>query len=114
MAKLNIFIPQPLEIVWAMMRPINPTGDIIKTIFCSFYSPPNSRKNRLLVDHISVTYNSLMIEHPGAAILISGDKNDLDEKNILALNPNFSQLVSQNTRKKKILTILITDLHSYY
>jgi hypothetical protein len=39
-AKLNIFIPQPLEIVWAMMRPINPTGDIRKTIFVHFIPLP--------------------------------------------------------------------------
>ena len=68
----------------------------------------------LLIDHISLTYNSLKIQHPNAAILISGDKNNLDESKILALNPNFRQLVGQNTRKNKILTIVITDLHSYY
>ena len=112
--KLNIFIPKPLEIVWALMRPINPTGDVKKVILCSFYSPPNSRKNKQLIDHISITYNSLKIQHPEAAFLMSGDKNDLDEKHILALNPNFRQIVSKNTRNLKILTILITDLHSYF
>ena len=38
----------------------------------------------------------------------------MDETNILALNPKFHQIVSQNTRKNKILTILITDLPGYY
>jgi hypothetical protein len=38
--KLNITIPTPLEIVWALMRPIEPTGGIKKVILCSFYSPP--------------------------------------------------------------------------
>ena len=94
--KLNIFIPKPLEIVWALMRPINPTGDVKKVILCSFYSPPNSRKNKHLIDHISITYNSLKIQHPEADFLMSGDKNDLDEKHILALNPNFRQIVSKN------------------
>ena len=46
--------------------------------------------------------------------MLSGDKNSLDEKQILALNPNFRQLVRQNTRKDKILTIVISDLHSFY
>ena len=113
-SKLNIAIPKPLEIVWALLRPTVPTGEIRKIILCSFYSPPNSRKNRLLVDHISMTYNGLKIQHPQAAILISGDKNSLDEKNILALNPKFRQIVSQNTRKDKILTILITDIPGHY
>ena len=112
--KLNIQIPNPLEIVWALLRPIEPTADIRKVILCSFYSPPNSKKNKLLIDHISMTYNSLKIQHPKAASILSGDKNNLDEKHILALNPNFRQMVSKNTRKNKILTIVISDLHSYY
>ena len=55
-----------------------------------------------------------MIEHPKAATFISGDKNNLDERNILALNPMFHQIVSRNTRNNKILTILITDLPGFY
>ena len=113
-SKLNILIPRPLEIVWALLRPNEPTGGIRKIILCSFYSPPNSRKNRQLVDHISVTYNSLLIQHPNASIIISGDKNQLDENQILSLNPSFRQIVTKNTRKSKILTIIITDLPSYY
>ena len=35
-SKLNITIPKPLEVCWALMRPIEPTGDIIKIILCSF------------------------------------------------------------------------------
>ena len=46
--------------------------------------------------------------------MISGLKNNLDERNILALNPKFRQLVSRNTRKDNILTILITDIPSFY
>ena len=44
-SKLNITIPKPLEIVWALLRPVQHTGLIRKVILCSFYSPPNSRKN---------------------------------------------------------------------
>ena len=113
-SKLDITIPTPLEIVWALYRPLVPTGHIKKIILCSFYSPPNSKKNRQLIDHISLTYNQLKIKHPDAYIIMSGDKNNLDEINILALNPDFCQIVSRNTRKSKILTVLITDLHRFY
>ena len=44
--KLNIFIPNPLEIVWALLRPVEHTGQIRKIILCSIYSPPNSKKNK--------------------------------------------------------------------
>ena len=113
-SKIDISIPTPLEVVWALYRPLIPTGHIKKIILCSFYSPPNSKKNRHLIDHISLTYNQLKIKHPGAAIILSGDKNSLDETNILSLNPDFRQIVSKNTRKSKILTVMITDLHRYY
>ena len=49
-----------------------------------------------------------------AGTLISGDKNNLDEKKILALDPKLTQIVSRNTRKNKILSIIITDLQSYF
>ena len=113
-SKLNISIPKPLEIVWGLLRPLHHTGVVRKVILCSFYSPPNSRKNLKLIDHISITYNSLKIQHPEAAIIISGDKNNLDDRKILALNPDFRQIVTKNTRQDKTLTIIITDLHRYY
>ena len=43
-SKLNIPIPKPLEIVWALLRPNEHTGVVRKVILCSFYSPPNSKK----------------------------------------------------------------------
>ena len=112
--KLNIYIPNPLEIVWAILRPNESSGQIKKILLCSLYSPPNSRKNNLLIDHISVTYNALKIQHPSAGIIICGDRNSLDERKILALDPNFHQILSQNTRLDNRLYLIITDLKSYY
>jgi hypothetical protein len=112
--KLNIYIPNPLEIVWAILRPNESSGQITKIILCSLYSPPNSRKNNLLIDHISVTYNALKIQHPSAGTIICGDRNSLDERKILALDPNFHQILSQNTRLDNRLYLIITDLKSYY
>ena len=112
--KLNIMIAKPLEIVWSLLRPLPYSGVTRKVILCSSYSPPNSRKNLQLIDHIAFTYNALKIQHPDVAILISGDKNNLDERKILVLNPDFRQVVTKNTRQNKILTIIITDLHRYY
>ena len=80
-SKLNVFIP-------------NHWRDIKKIILCSVYSPPNSRKNNLLIDHISITYNTLKIQHPEAEIIICGDKNNLDEKKIISLDHNFRQVTT--------------------
>ena len=97
-----------------MLRPKVLIGGITKIVICSFYSPPNSKKKGALIDHIAITINKLKIIHPKAAFIIAGDKNDLNENEILAICPSFRQLVLQPTRKDKTLTIVITDLHSYF
>ena len=58
--------------------------------------------------------NKLKVDHPDAATIIAGDKNDLDESRIVALDPAFVQLVRKPTRKDKTLTIVITDLRRFY
>ena len=113
-SKVNISIPKPLEVVWGILRPNDIVGGISKIIICSFYSPPASRKKRALVDHIATTMNSLRTAHPKAGIIIAGDKNDLNENDILSICPSLRQMVLKPTRKNKILTIVITDLHRFY
>ena len=63
-------------------------------VLYSLHSPPNSRKDNLLIDHISITYNTLKIQHPEAGIIICGDKNNLDEKKIISLDHNFRQVTT--------------------
>ena len=113
-SKLNIEIPKPLEVVWGLLRPKTHVGSISKIVLCSFYSPPNSRKKTLLIEHLTTTINKLKIVHPNANFIIAGDKNDLNENTILSICPSFKQLVLKPTRKKKILTIVISDLHRLY
>ena len=112
--KLNVHIPKPLEVVWAILKSNLQSIRRKNILLCSFYSPPNSRKNGQLIDHIAETYNQLKIQHPEAAFILSGDKNDLDVGKLLAINPSFSQIVTKNTRKENILTVIITDLKALY
>ena len=74
----------------------------------------NSRKKSSLIEHLTTTVNKLKIVHPNANFIIAGDKNDLNENKILSICPSFKQLVLQPTRKKKILTIVVSDLHTLY
>ena len=67
-----------------------------------------------MIDHILTVLNKLRTEHPGAATIIAGDKNDLDESGILAFDPAFVQIVQKPTRKDNILSIIITDLRRFY
>ena len=114
LSKLNIAIPKPLEVVWGILRPNDIIGGISKIIICSFYSPPASRKKKALIDHITTTMNGLKTTHPKAGIIIAGDKNDLNENEILSISPSLRQIVLKPTRKNKTLTIVITDLHRFY
>ena len=56
----------------------------------------------------------MKVIHPKANFIIAGDKNDLNEKEIITISPAFRQIVLKPTRKNKILTVVITDLHNYY
>ena len=58
--------------------------------------------------------NTLKIDHPNAATIIAGDKNDLDENRLLSLDPSLVQIVRRPTRKDKLLSIVITDLRRFY
>ena len=114
LVKLHVEIPKSIEVVWGLLRPKNAVGSIDKIILCSFYCPPRSKKRSALIDHISTVLNKLKVEHPNAATIIAGDKNDLDETRILALDPALAQLVRRPTRKDKILSIVITDLRRFF
>ena len=113
LVKLHIEIPHSLEVVWGLLRPKTVIGRIKKIILCSFYSPPRSKKKTKLIDHISTVLNKLKVEHPDAATIIAGDKNDLDDRRILAIDPALIQVVRRPTRKDKILSVVITDLRRF-
>ena len=63
-SKLNIPIPKSVEVVWGLLKPKIATGKINTIIACCFYSPPRSRKNNVLIDHMADTLQSLLTEHP--------------------------------------------------
>jgi hypothetical protein len=101
-------------VVWGLLRPLQIIGKIRKIMICSFYSPPRSKKKTILIDHILTVLAKLRSEHPDAATIIAGDKNDLDESGILAFDPSFIQIVTKPTRKDKVLSVIITDLRQFY
>ena len=114
LVKLHIEIPRSVEVVWGLLRPKKVVGRLSKIILCSFYCPPRSKKKNILIDHISIVLNTLKVEHPDAATIIAGDKNDLDVNRILDLDPALVQVVRRPTRKDKLLSVVITDLRKFY
>ena len=114
LAKLNICIPSNLEIVWGILKPSQVTGKISKIIVCSFYCPPKSRKKNILIEHMTLTLQSLRLKFPGAGVIISGDRNNLNMEKLKSVDPSLKQLVMRGTRGPKILTVVLSDLQQFY
>ena len=106
--------PDKLEIIWGLLRPKNGTSQIREIIVCAFYSPPKSRKNPLLLDHIMLTTQNLLTKYPNAGLVLGGDKNNLNISSLLLGIPRLRQIVTQATHNDKILDIILTNLHQMY
>ena len=83
-----------MEIAWALLKPKCVTKNQKKVILCSFYSPPKSRKQKqkLLIDHIIGTLQTLQCNNPDVGIMcVGGDKNQLDISDILRSDQDQDQ-----------------------
>ena len=113
-SKLNISLPKGVEAVWGLLKPKSFTGKISSIIVCSFYSPPKSRKNTVLIDHLTVTLQSLLLSHPDAGVILSGDRNNIKISALLSIDPTLRQIVTKPTRGQNILDVIVTNLARYY
>ena len=78
--KLNIFIPHNLEVVWSILKPKDAEAKYKRIIICSFYSPPNSKKNLKLTDHLVTTLQMLHTQYPDSPMMLGADKNNTSFK----------------------------------
>ena len=112
--KLNIYIPYNLEIIWGIMKPKDERAIFKRIIVCSFYSPPNSRKNAKLSDHIVTTLQMLSTQYPNSPIIMGADRNSMDISPIINCGLKMRQIVDKPTRKNKILDVIITNVPDLY
>ena len=90
-------------------------GAIFKEVLvCSFYSPPSSKKNKKLTDHLVTTTHALLAKYPNAAVILAGDKNDLPLSPLLQCLPKFVQIVNQPTHGSKIIDVMIMNCAQMY
>ena len=82
-----------IQVLWGVEATPQNTSQfskVQKIACCSLYSPPNSRKKSLLLDHISDAFNVLSKKYTkGLHFIIAGDTNDLKHESILNLSPNL-------------------------
>ena len=67
-----------------------------------------------MIDHITVTLQALLINHPSAGIIISGDRNSIEMSSLLSIDPSLRQTVRQATRGLKILDVIVTNLARFF
>ena len=85
-----------------------------KIIVCSYYSPPRSKKNQKLTDHLITTLHMLATKHPDSPIIIGADKNNMDIKPLLNCGLRLKQVVDISTRNGVILDIILMSIPEYY
>ena len=108
--KLNINIPEKLEMIWGLMKLKSEIARYKKIVVCSFYSPPRSRRNAKLTDHIITTLQMLSTQYPGSPIILGADKNSMDISPILHCGLKLRQVVDQPTHGgNKILDVIIMN-----
>ena len=112
--KLKINNPSNLEVVWGLIKPKTPTAKYKQIIICSFYSPPNKKRNTKMADHIVSTLQMLTSKYPECGIILGADRNNMDIKPILSCGLRLRQVVGLSTRQGAILDIIIMNLSSYF
>ena len=113
-SKLNIENPASLEVVWGLLRPSEISGKISKIIVCCFYCPPRSKRKRALIEHLTLTIQTLLTLHQNAGIIIAGDRNDLGMDKLLSVDSSLHQVVNSGTRGQRVLNVILTNLDTFY
>ena len=114
LSKFSVPNPHQLEVCWGLLRPKVVTGTLTRIICCAFYSPPYSKKKTKLIEHLSSTLQDLLVDHPGAGVVIAGDRNDLNAERISSIESSLQQIVCAPTHGRKILDVVFTNLSKFY
>ena len=112
--RININIPHNLEVIWGILKPKAENAYFKKIIVCSFYSPPKSRKNQKLTDHLVTTLQMLKTVHPDCPMILGADKNSMNIQPLLNCGLKLKQVVDLPTRQGKILSILLMNNPQFY
>ena len=111
--KLSISVPHKVEVIWGLLKPKAEDAYFKKIVVC-FYSPPKSRKNSKLTDHLLTTLQMLKTTYPDCPMILGADKNSMNIQPILNCGLKLKQLVDLPTRQGKILSILLMNTPQFY
>ena len=109
-SEVNVSVPSGLEIIWGLLRPKTQSSKYNSIIVCSFYSPPNKYKYPKMADHICSTLHMLYTTYPDSGIILGADINSMNISSILNCGLKLRQIVDKNTRGRKVIDVIITNL----
>ena len=106
-------LTQPgIESLWITMRPKRLPREISNIILGAIYHPP-SANNYSMIQHIQTSLETILQQHPGAGILITGDFNQL-KCSALTSGFRLKQIVNKPTRGHNILDKILTNMPTLY
>ncbi|KAI8481124.1 hypothetical protein Bbelb_411380 [Branchiostoma belcheri] len=109
----HVQVPPELECMWAWVRPKRLPREVPSIALCATYSPPNSKHQELLIDHLVNTADLLKTFDADVGLILAGDYNRLDYKP-LVLSHRLEQVVPAPTRGDATLDVIVTNLKSFY
>ena len=114
----DIFVPENVEAVWAVFTPAVGCSNQLKVkriAVCSVYVSPRSQYKSETINHLIESIHLLRAKFDNEInFCIGGDFNRLDISDILECYGGLKQIVSVNMRKSATLSIVLTDLHSFF
>ena len=114
----DIFVPEGVEAIWAVIVPkagLNQNLKIKRIAICSIYVSPRSKFKKETIDHIIESVHVLRAQYDNdISFLCGGDFNKLDISDVLESYGGLKQIVSISTRKSSTLSLVLTDLHSFF
>ena len=114
----GVTVPENVEAVWSVFSPLAGLSQDIKVkriAVASVYVSPKSRHKTEVIEHIIETIHVLRAQYDNEInFLVGGDFNRLDITDILESYGGLKQIISVPTRKLATLSIVLTDLHSFF
>ena len=67
-----------------------------------------------MIDHLTLTLQTLLRDHENAGVIICCDRNDLPIDAVISADPSLRQIVRVPTRDQNILDVIYTNLGPFY
>ena len=107
-------VPHKLEVIWGLLVSKASEAKFKSFIVCAFYSPPNTKKNQKLTDHLVSTLHMLNCKFPDAPILMGADRNSMDISPLVNCGLRLRQIVDIGTRRGKVLDVILMNIPQLY